>query len=216
MPIEVIEVTVPQPLVPRVVVVVAQQGPPGAQGPDGNAGPQGPTGDPGPQGPTGDPGPVGPEGPAGDAGQAVEVRNNGTHIQWKYANEADTEWRNIVALSALVGATGPEGDQGPQGIQGEQGEQGEQGPAGPTGATGKNIELRANATHIQWRVEENTEEQSEEEDWIDLIALAVLVSGYVQSADYTHIVHLADQAAYDALDPKDANTLYTVPEEETT
>lgn len=40
------------------------------------------------------------------------------------------------------------------------------------------------------------------------------ITGAVQSADVKQIVLLADQAAYDALDPPDSDTLYLVPEAE--
>ncbi|MFR2314932.1 BppU family phage baseplate upper protein, partial [Terrisporobacter sp.] len=49
-------------------------------------------------------------------GKEIELRNNGTHIQWKYTN--DGEWINLVELSSLQGATGPQGIQGERGLQG--------------------------------------------------------------------------------------------------
>lgn len=49
------------------------------------------------------------------AGTLVLLRNNGTHIQWKYDDLSST-WQDLVALSEL---------QGPQGIQGEKGDPGD-------------------------------------------------------------------------------------------
>ena len=40
----------------------------------------------------------------------LEVRNNGTAIQWKYSNEAD--WHDLVALAELRGAAGEAGKDG--------------------------------------------------------------------------------------------------------
>lgn len=91
-------------------------------------GPQGPTGATGPQGATG------PTGPAGANGREVEIRNDGTNIQWRYVG--DLTWTNIVPLSQITGPQGPQGIQGLTGPQGPQGIQGLTGPQGPQGATG--------------------------------------------------------------------------------
>ena len=50
----------------------------------------------------------------------------------------------------------------------ESGSAGPQGPAGPAGPAGPSIELQVTGTHIQWRVEGDT-------DWINLISLDLLV-----------------------------------------
>ena len=94
-------------------IALPEAGPPGPQGPQGDAGPQGPQGDPGPQGPAGpqgDAGPQGPQGPQGDPGPQ--------------GPQGD------------AGPQGPQGDPGAQGPQGPQGDPGAQGPAGPQGEPG--------------------------------------------------------------------------------
>lgn len=47
------------------------------------------------------------KGLAGDDGREIEIQNNGTHIQWRYAG--DVSWTNLVALSTITGATGATG-----------------------------------------------------------------------------------------------------------
>lgn len=104
----------------------------GDKGDTGNTGPTGATGATGATGPKGDPGTAGATGATGatgPAGKAVNVRNNGTNIQWQYEGDGAI-WTNLVLLADLKGAKGD------QGVQGVQGVPGEQGPAGATGATG--------------------------------------------------------------------------------
>ena len=43
-----------------------------------------------------------------------QVRNSGTAIQWKYP--AEEEWRDLVALSELRGASGENGKDGINGV----------------------------------------------------------------------------------------------------
>ena len=43
----------------------------------------------------------------GQDGREVELRNNGTYIQWRYVGEDDNAWRNLAALSDLVGPCRP-------------------------------------------------------------------------------------------------------------
>jgi hypothetical protein len=62
----------------------------------------------------------------GDPGEAVELRNNGTWVQWKYTTSPT--WTNLIELTVL------KGDQGIQGI------------------AGLEVELQKTATHIQWRL----------------------------------------------------------------
>jgi len=45
-------------------------------------------------------------------GREVELRNNGTHIQWRYAGEDDSAWRDLVALDAITGGSGKLPDPG--------------------------------------------------------------------------------------------------------
>ena len=60
-------------------------------------------------------------------GREVELRNNGTHIQWRYVGEDDSAWRDLVALDAITGGSGADG------------------------ADGREVELRVNGGYIQWR-----------------------------------------------------------------
>ena len=51
--------------------------------------------------------------PTSPASDRLEVRNNGTAIQWTYSDE--TDWRDLVALSELRGAAGEAGKDGAAG-----------------------------------------------------------------------------------------------------
>ena len=77
-------------------------------------------------------------GTSGKDGREVELRNNGTAIQWRYAG--DDNWTDLVQLSEITGPQGPKGntgETGPQGEMGPQGPAGETGPQGPVGPAGK-------------------------------------------------------------------------------
>ena len=87
------------------------------------------------------------------AADRVEVRNNGTAIQWKYSDE--TDWRDLAALTELYGADGKDGTDGKDGINGADGKD---------GADGKTVEVQKTDSHIQWRYEG--------EEWQNLVALA--------------------------------------------
>ena len=63
----------------------------------------------------------------GQDGREVELRNNGTHIQWRYVGEDDSAWRDLVALDAITGGSGADG------------------------ADGREVELRMEGGYIQWR-----------------------------------------------------------------
>ena len=104
-----------------------------------------------------------------------EVRNNGTAIQWKYSDEAD--WRDLVALTELLGAAGENGKNGIDGkdgsngadgkngingtngkdgingVDGKDGADGKDGINGTDGINAKSIEVQRAETHIQWRYE---------------------------------------------------------------
>ena len=69
-------------------------------------------------------------GTPGKDGREIEIRNNGTAIQWRYVGDSD--WTDLVQLSDLKGEKGDKGDKGEKG---DAGEQGNQGPKGDTGAT---------------------------------------------------------------------------------
>lgn len=64
-----------------------------------------------------------------------EVRNSGTAVQWKYSDEAD--WRDLVALTELRGASGENGKDGINGVDGKDGINGKDGIDGKDGADGK-------------------------------------------------------------------------------
>ncbi|MGH7218154.1 MAG: hypothetical protein ACREGE_01770 [Candidatus Microsaccharimonas sp.] len=81
--------------------------------------------------------PAGADGQDGQDGRTVELQNNGTSIQWRYAG--DSTWTTLIALADITGPQGVQGIQGQQGnpgIQGEQGLPGEQGIQGIQGEPG--------------------------------------------------------------------------------
>lgn len=65
-----------------------------------------------------------------------EVRNSGTAIQWRYP--AEEEWRDLVALTELRGASGENGKDGADGKNGVDGRNGTNGKDGVNGTDGKN------------------------------------------------------------------------------
>ena len=106
-----------------------------------------------------------------------EVRNSGTAIQWRYP--AEEEWRDLVALTELRGASGENGKDGTDGkngvdgrngtngkdgINGTDGKNGLDGKDGADGINAKNIEVRRAESYIQWRYEG--------EEWQNLVAIA--------------------------------------------
>lgn len=74
------------------------------------------------------------------SGREVELRNNGTYIQWRYAGEDDTAWRNLVALDELTGADGQDGADGQNGTDGADGQD------------GTTPQLRVNSQTNMWEV----------------------------------------------------------------
>jgi hypothetical protein len=126
-----VQVGLPSPQSVRVTLPL--RGPQGLQGIQGEVGPIGP---------------VGQTGSPGADGREVELQTTETHVQWRY--EGESEWIDLVALSAITG---------PQGIQGETG------LTGAAGADGREVELRKTETHVQWRYEDEAE-------YTDLIALS--------------------------------------------
>lgn len=65
-----------------------------------------------------------------------EVRNSGTAIQWRYP--AEEEWRDLVALTELRGASGENGKDGINGVDGKDGKNGKDGVNGTDGKNGIN------------------------------------------------------------------------------
>lgn len=49
---------------------------------------------------------------AGADGREVELKNDGATIQWRYAGEDDSAWRDLVALDVITGADGTDGEDG--------------------------------------------------------------------------------------------------------
>jgi Collagen triple helix repeat (20 copies) len=143
---------------------------------------QGPTGAQGPQGPQGTPGATGSQGPAGPTG----------------------------AASTVPGPQGPQGPAGPQGLQGSQGVQGPQGatgntgPQGPIGNTGpqgpQGNQGPAGAADEIFVGPSDPGVGGTWEFWYDNDAPTPTPGVWLQMT----------QAAYDALTPKDPNTLYVI------
>ncbi len=100
---------------------------------------------------------VGSDGTDGTDGREVEFRKTETHIQWKYTTEADTAWRNLVALSEITGTAGANGTPGTNGTPGADGDD------------GREIELQiaADGKTLQWRYVGDTA-------WADLFDLSTL------------------------------------------
>lgn len=86
----------------------------------------------GEQGPSG----TGGGGGGGSDGKSVEMRNNGTYIQWRLVGAST--WINLVALADI---TGPKGQDGAAG-----------GGGGGTGTDGRSVEIQTTSTEIQWRL----------------------------------------------------------------
>ena len=127
-------------------------------------------------------------------GKEVELRATATHLQWKYLESLT--WTDLIALSELKGADGVDGTNGVDGAPGAPGADGVDGADGvgvpiggltgqvlkklsntdfdfvwsteSGGSGGETIELRATATHIQWKYESAV-------TWTDLIALSELI-----------------------------------------
>jgi hypothetical protein len=137
-----VQVGLPSPQ--SVRVTLPNRGPQGLQGIQGEVGPVGPVGE------TGSP---------GADGREVELQTTESHVQWRY--EGESEWTDLVALSAITG---------PQGIQGETG------LTGAAGADGREVELRKTETHVQWRYEDEAE-------WTDLVALSEITGPQGQTGD---------------------------------
>ena len=100
--------------------------------------------------------------PTSPASDRLEVRNNGTAIQWKYSDE--TDWHDLVALDELRGAAGENGKDGKDGADGKNGKDGIDGINGKDGIDGKSIEVQRAGTHIQWCYEGD--------EWQNLVAIS--------------------------------------------
>ena len=77
------------------------------------------TGPAGPAGAAGAAGATGAAGSNGADGREIEMRNSGTHLQWRYAG--DTAWNDLAALADLTGPAGTAGAPGATGAAGADG-----------------------------------------------------------------------------------------------
>lgn len=74
---------------------------------------------------------AGGSGTSGTDGREVEFQATSTAIQWRYVGESD--WTDLIALSAI------KGDKGDTGADGATGAQGPKGDKGDAGADGRGI-----------------------------------------------------------------------------
>lgn len=88
----------------------------------------------------------------------LEVRNNGDAIQWR-ANSQDS-WNDLVKLTELKGADGQDGTNGKNGVN---------------GTNSKNVEIRKEASYIQWRYAGGS--------WKNLVALSSLAGSSGQNGE---------------------------------
>lgn len=148
------------------------------------AGPQGPAGAPstvpGPAGQQGEQGEQGIQGPAGPEGPQGPVGPAGP--QGPKGDAGDT------------GPQGPQGDPGPKGDTGDTGPKGDKGDPGDPGADGLSAYEVALANGFT----------GTEQEWLDSLVGSPGQDG--TDAVWTQIT----QAAYDALSPPDAGTLYVI------
>lgn len=88
----------------------------------------------------------------------MEVRNNGDAIQWR-ADRQDS-WHDLVKLTELKGEDGQDGQNGKNGIG---------------GTNSKNVEIRKEASYIQWRYAGGS--------WKNLVALSSLAGSSGQNGE---------------------------------
>lgn len=110
-------------------------------------------------------------GPSGIDGETMMLRNNGTHVQWKYTTQTDEEWQNLESLANLKGdsielsvdetniywkyTTDAEW----QILIPLASLTGEKGDAGDQGEPGQSVELINEEGNISWRLVGDTEWQ---------------------------------------------------------
>lgn len=86
-------------------------------------------------------------------GREVEFRVINSYIQWRYAETG--VWTNLLPLSAIKGEPGKNPVKGVDYFDGTDGDNGDDGMP---------VQLQATATHLQWRIQGETE-------WINLLEL---------------------------------------------
>lgn len=96
-------------------------------------------------------GPSGSDGTDGTDGREVALRLSSGMIQWQYVGSST--WTDLVSVASLSG---------PPGLQGADGNDGTN---GTNGTNGREVQLRNNSTHIQWRYAGDV-------SWINLVALS--------------------------------------------
>jgi len=193
-------------------------GPQGIQGPQGPVGPQGATGDTGATGAASAvPGPIGPQGPIGLTGP-----------EGPQGVKGDT---GATGAQGPQGGTGPQGPQGPIGLTGATGPAGPTGPEGPQGIPGVGWEVTPNGIRYddggraeiasngeQFRLIDNASAKYAAVR-VDTNGLALSGTGSdvklagtltIRNTQAINPWRQMTQAAYDALTPKDANTLYVI------
>ena len=120
---------------------------------------------------------------AGADGREVELKNDGATIQWRYAGEDDSAWRDLVALDVITGADGTDGKDGrevelqvdydSEFIQWRYTTGSDTGwknllpLSSITGADGKEVQLQVADGYIQWKYDADS-------DWQNLIAVSAL------------------------------------------
>ena len=120
---------------------------------------------------------------AGADGREVELKNDGATIQWRYAGEDDSAWRDLVALDVITGADGTDGEDGrevelqvdynSEFIQWRYTTGSDTGwknllpLSSITGADGKEVQLQVADGYIQWKYDADS-------DWQNLIAVSAL------------------------------------------
>lgn len=116
-------------------------------------------------------------------GREVELKNDGDSIQWRYAGEDDSAWRDLVALDVITGADGKDGEDGrevelqvdydSEFIQWRYTTGSDTGwknllpLSSITGADGKEVQLQVEDGYIQWKYDADS-------DWQNLIAVSAL------------------------------------------
>ena len=120
----------------------------------------------------------------GNDGREIELRKTENYIQWKYIDEEENSWRNLIEVNSIIGTDGVDGkslefnwDGTNLGIRKEgeteyqyvnlKGEKGDIGLTGEDGNDGREIELQSTETTIQWRYVGDS-------NWIDLISIELL------------------------------------------
>lgn len=115
---------------------------------------------------------------AGADGREVELKNDGATIQWRYAGEDDSAWRDLVALDVITGADGTDGrevelkNDGDSILWRYEGEGDDAWQtlvalSSITGADGKEVQLQVADGYIQWKYDADS-------DWQNLIAVSAL------------------------------------------